>query len=178
MAKNAAQLVARIGEVSTAVARGKSTSVMDTALFAKDEMDAGLRRVGVQPGKRSSKTGLRLPRASFNIRGFHNPTALVRYLGPAHWWESGVQPHAIAPKSWGSTRRARSQAAFGGYPMTPKGRPRAVVTPYGPKAYVRRGGGMPARRFWTPTKLVIVKGAPLVLRSGLRRNIAMTAFGK
>ena len=51
-------------------------------------------------GTKNRKVGV-----NFAMRG---KRVYVRALGPMHWLEDGVKSHAVAPKSAGGTRAARS----------------------------------------------------------------------
>lgn len=89
----------------------------------------------------------------YNIEG-GGKRAFVRATGPMHWLESGVKPHAIAPKGAGGSRAARTSfvaQAFGSGPIS-FGRGRIGVLAFADgsfRPYARRAGKFAARHTWT-----------------------------
>lgn len=99
--------------------------------------------------QRPKRVGVR-----YNIEG-GGKRAFVRATGPMHWLESGVKPHAIAPKGAGGSRAARTAfvaQAFGSGPISfGRGR-RAGVLAFVDgsfRPYARRAGKFTARHTWT-----------------------------
>lgn len=179
MAANAAQLAKKLTALAGSMQEGRRTSVMDAALVAKDTFNDGLRHVGVHPGTGRLRIG-----AAFNIKGTSNPTALVSYKGPAHWFEYGTKDHVVVSKKLGGSRQSRTQLVPGEGMFAAKSTKRrgvrrrgAVMTPAGPRAYAKVRG-MRRRPFWQNTKRLTAQRATNTLREGLRRNIFHAGFGK
>lgn len=88
-------------------------------------------------------------------RGPSETAAFVRATGPMHWLERGVQPHAVAPKSLGGTRAARTgfvANAFGsGQRSLTFGRSTGALrfADGSYRKWARRAGGFPAKRTWS-----------------------------
>ena len=96
--------------------------------------------------------------------------AEIKATGPMHWLESGIKPHAIAPKGAGGSRRARTDfvsQAFGSGPIS-FGRGRIGVLRFADgsfRPYARRAGKFPAQRTWSDG----VKGAELIVKKTFRQ---------
>lgn len=178
--------------LGTTIQRGKRTTLTDMALVAKDEMNEGVKRVGLTPGRKLRNAG-NFRGASFDLKGTQNPVALMRYRTAfPSWFEYGTKTHAIVTRKVGGPKRSRGQmptgpGMFGGRRtyITGAGRQRtsnvrgagAVRTPQGMRAYARHPGMKP-RPFWQGTKRRAMKAVPEVARQGLRRNIVASGWGR
>lgn len=99
-------------------------------------------------GTKNRKVGV-----NFAMRG---KRVYVRALGPMHWLEDGVKSHAVAPKSAGGTRAARSAFitnAFGQGRQSlsfGKGRIKMLRFVDGSfRPYARNAGGLKAQHVWS-----------------------------
>lgn len=175
--RSAAELARKLHAAATAVDRGRTESVFDMSLVSKDELNRAFKQAtGVTPGANSLNIG-----AGFDIKGARNPTSLLAMRGPAHWWESGTLGHPIAPKRFSGNRRQRGRRVQLGSARVSSGArgsgPRALRTPYGPRAHVQVRGMRP-RPFWRQAKARIQKVAPQVLMQVTKKNILRAGFGR
>lgn len=81
------------------------------ALVVKDRVEREASRSGVTP--RQSKIAGRVWRGvRYDIKGRHNPTALVRALPPAHLVNNDTNPHVIAARKATKNRRRKGSKAM------------------------------------------------------------------
>ena len=175
-------LPGKVSALTMFIGEGRRDSVMDAALVTKDEFLKGPPRVGL-PRNASLSWG-----AGFEIKGTSNPTALVSYRGPVHWWESGTGPHIVTPKGFRGSRRSRTARAAS-TPLGARTGNRLSQAKVGrgasqalrfPDGNVRRTAfhpGMRARPFFHRVKANAAPAATRTVQSGLRRNIARAGFG-
>lgn len=181
MARSAAELATKIGRVATAVDRGRKQTVLEMGLAAKDEFLAGPPRVGL--GRRSRLAGAKWG-AGFNIKGTRNPTALVSYRGPVHWFQGGTRPHFITPKGFRGSRRSRGERAAGGLgnrvsaAKVGRGANQAMRLPDGGIRRTVWHPGMRARPFFRGVKRQVEKKVPEVAAKRLNRNIRDAHWGR
>lgn len=96
--RSAAEFSRKITNLATVTARTQRIAVEAGALTAKEIMvaEAGLSSSSRVAGAKVS--------VGYDVRGFSNPTALVRWRGPFHLVDNPTRPHTI-PKS----RRGRAK---------------------------------------------------------------------
>ena len=101
---SAAQLSQKITKMATVTQRRQREVVNQGALTAKEIMLAEAASRGISPGSRiaGGKWGV-----GYDVKGFNNPTALVRYRGPFHLVDNPTKAHRIGPKR----RRGRGKKA-------------------------------------------------------------------
>lgn len=107
--RNPAQLVGKINQLATATQRNRKVAVSEGALAAKQIMLATAAAKGVAPG---GKIAGRKWNVAYDVKGFDNPAALVRFTGPFHLVENDTRPHYIAAKGLGGSRASRGERAF------------------------------------------------------------------
>ena len=146
------QLPGKVGALAGFIDKGRTDTVVDVALFAKEEFLAGPPRSGLRQG---AKIGGRKWGAGFDVRKGNKPTALLQYRGPVHWVDRGTSSHRIAPKR----RRGKKAIKFGSIVRANALHP-----------------GQRAKPFYPGVKDRVEKGAPKILQAGTRRNIAKAGF--
>jgi len=104
------QFAGKIIKGGQAVQYGAAAGVMEAAVTGKVIFLANL------PSRTMSNVPAKLG-ASFNIKGSGNPTALLRYTGPAHLLNNPIGAHTIAPRrrqrtAGGNKRRGASVLKF------------------------------------------------------------------
>lgn len=163
------ELAGKVGQLQQSLENTRPV-VMGLAMHGKNAAIAGLARGGAHPGK-SSRTGLRMPSARFDIRGTRNPTALLRATGVAHWWERGTKPHTIISRKYGGSRASRGQVTTGPGMFRSSRRRGAVTVGTQPFAYARHPGRKPTP-FWGDTKTAVQDEAPRALREDTQRKLS------
>lgn len=121
--RSGAELAGKLTRYATTIPRANREGVDRAAWFAKGEFDAGLRAAGSSSGgklRTPGKGGQRLG-ARYDIQGYQNATARVRYTGPVHLLFRPTKKHLIAAKHLGTRRgiaaktaQIGANAAFGG----------------------------------------------------------------
>lgn len=107
---SAAQFSRKITNLATVTQRMQKDVIDAGALTAKEIILAEAAVRGVTPASRiaGGRWGVR-----YDIKGFNNPSALVRVYGPFHLVDSPTRPHEIRPRRRG--RRVGKRAlAFNG----------------------------------------------------------------
>jgi hypothetical protein len=154
------QLVAKLETAARNVKRAQQDTLQDAAQIVKT---SALAQAAGEIGADLSFGGKKRVNASYKVTA---DSATVRAVGPFHWLERGVQPHAIAPKGAGGSRASRSAfvaQAFGSGPVS-FGRGRIGVLRFADgsfRPYARRAGRFAARRSWSKG---VEKAEPLVRR--------------
>lgn len=197
--RSSAELAGKFYDLATSIPKANREAAENAALFAKEEFikggqAAGLKKGGSLPSSSKARWGAR-----YDIKGFQNPSALVRYVGPVHWAFGGTSPHIIVARHLTTRTGARSKqdrigamAAFGGSNRgvfgqlkthTRKGRARrgkrALTIPGAgtPKAYAFHPGHR-GRNAWPIVQNRVRRGAPDVFAPTYRRAIAKAGFGR
>lgn len=93
--RSAAEFSRKITKMATVTQTRQRETVNMGALTAKELMVAEAGSRGVTPGSKiaGGKWGV-----GYDVKGFNNPTALVRYRGPFHLVDNPTKPHRIGPK--------------------------------------------------------------------------------
>lgn len=96
------QLAAKMEAAALGVLDGAREGVREAAIVGKAIFEAELpaRRLS-RVGRRGAKVGARFE----NPTSMKNPQAILKYVGPVHWLNSGTSKHLIGPKGW---RRGRA----------------------------------------------------------------------
>lgn len=197
--RSSAELAGKFYKLASTIPAANRDAVENAALFAKEEfikggVAAGLKAGGNLPSHSKARWGAR-----YDIKGFKNPTALVRYVGPVHWAFGGTKQHIIVARHLASRTAARAKqdrigamAAFGGSNRgvfgalkthTRRGKMRAgkrALTIPGagtPKAYAFHPGHR-GRNAWPIVQNRIRLGAPKVFAPSYQRAIVKAGFGR
>jgi hypothetical protein len=93
-----------------------------------------------------AKWGTRVQKAT----AVRNPTALISYKGPVHWFERGTGPHTIVSRKVGGSKHSRGDFDLGEGMFDGRARG-AIRTPRGIRAYANPRG-MKARPFFDRAK--------------------------
>jgi hypothetical protein len=142
------QLVAKLQRSAQNVKRAQKDTLKGSGQIVKVRV---LSQAAGEIGGDLSFGGKKKVGASYRLS---ESSVMVKATGPFHWLERGVQPHAIAPKSAGGSRAARSSfvaQAFGSGPIS-FGRGRIGVLKFASgefRPYARRAGRFAARRSWS-----------------------------
>ena len=117
--RSPAEFSRKITDMATITQRRQAQTVSQGALTAKEILIAEAASKGVTPTSKiaGAKWGVR-----YDVKGFNNPTALVRVLGPFHLVDRDTRSHRIYRKttrakgrgSSRANRQARLNEAFGG----------------------------------------------------------------
>lgn len=99
----------KLGEMSTATERQRTTAVAQGAAATKAVMLSAAAAKGVSPG---GKIANRPWGVSYKVKGGLEPGALVRFTGPFHLVNNPTSPHYVAAKGLGGNRATRGVAAF------------------------------------------------------------------
>lgn len=128
MAKNAAAVAKNFRATATTMQRDQRKAIEASALAAKTALLAapGAPKFLRGVGRKGARVGVR-----YDVKGVGNPTALVRWFGPAHLVNNPTKAHTIAPR--GRTRR--------------RGNAMALNTPDGPRAKANHPGTRGKRFF-------------------------------
>lgn len=93
--RSAKQFVADIEKMGTITQRRRAATVSQGALTAKEIIIAEAAAHGVKPTSKiaGAKWGVR-----YDVKGFDNPAAIVKVIGPFHLVDSPTKPHMIYRK--------------------------------------------------------------------------------
>lgn len=93
--RSAAEFSRKITKLATATQKRQRLSVEAGALTAKEIMLAEAAAAGVSPGSRiaGGKWGV-----GYDVKGFSNPTAIIRYRGAFHLVDNPTRAHKIGPR--------------------------------------------------------------------------------
>lgn len=105
--RSSAELAGKFYDLAAAIPRANRDAVENAALFAKEEFIKGGVAAGLTPGGNLPRASKARWGARYDIKGFKNPTALVRYVGPVHWAFKGTERHFIAARQLGNFRQGR-----------------------------------------------------------------------
>jgi hypothetical protein len=102
---------ADIRKMGTITQRRQAQIVGEGALLAKELMLSEAAARGVSPTSKiaGAKWGV-----SYNVKGFNNPAALIRYRGPFHLVDNPTAAHEIGPRRKGRRRSGKKAVAFNG----------------------------------------------------------------
>lgn len=151
MASTAAELGKKFRDTATTVQRSQKAVITVCADVAKHSL---LSVPGAPRLMRNVGRGARL-NVRYDVRGFNNPTALVRWVGPAHLANNPTKPHTILPR--GRTRR--------------RGNAKALALPAGPRASAQHPGTH-GKRFYQAGREIAEKTVPETYRRQMRLMIA------
>lgn len=159
---SADQFAGKLVKLSVAINTQAKPGIEAAALVTKQVFLDSLRISGVTgttPVSRSVK-------ARYDIKGVHNPTAIVRYTGPAHLLNNPTKPHAIVSKKNRGSRASRSARTSG------QGLRGAIAI--GNERYVfARHPGTKGLKFFQRAKPVAAKLSPQAYRRvGVQRPLA------
>lgn len=107
--KSAAEFSARIVRLATVTQANQKVVVTNGALLAKEIILGEFAARGVSKDSRiaGAKWGV-----GFDVKGFNNPSALVRVRGPVQLVDSPTKPHTIRPRR--GRRGGKKALAFNG----------------------------------------------------------------
>lgn len=118
-ARNAAEFSKKITDLATVTQQKSKAVVEQGALVAKEIMVGEAAAAGLTPGSKiaGAKWGVR-----YDVKGFNNPTALLRFQGPVHLVNNDTRSHKIyrrvdRAKGRGSSKinkQAKFDQVFGG----------------------------------------------------------------
>lgn len=153
-AKTFTELASKLGQVAAAIPKAQRVGVERAAFAAKKELLAapGAPRFVRGVGRRGAKTNVR-----YDVKGTRNPTALVRWTGPAHLVDQPTKAHPIGPRR----RRGKKRRA-----VLVNGQPRAVVQHPGTKGKGFFEAGVKRAQVVAPKEFA--EGVAMVLRDSLR----------
>lgn len=123
------QLARKLAHAASAIGDNK-VAVERTALAVKGVFLDSLRASGVSGSTKIS----RKVKARYDVKGTRNPTALVRYTGPAHLLNNPTKPHSVV------SRRNRRSRKWRGSRDSGVGLKGAVLVNGQPKAYAAHPG--------------------------------------
>jgi hypothetical protein len=106
-----AQFAQKITNLATVTQRRQTMIVNEGALLAKTIILAEAAAKGVSPTSKiaGGKWGVR-----YDVRGFNNPSALVKVYGPFHLVDGPTKPHTIGPRTRGRRRSGKQAVSFNG----------------------------------------------------------------
>lgn len=167
------------GMIEQATVEATSKAALIVTNSARDQIRtaSGGDNVLSHVGKRGSRVGAR-----FDVKGTHNPTALVRAFGPLQLIERDTKPHTILPagvgratgRSKGARRAAKQElfnALFGGSFSARGSKAVPLRTPYGPRYRVQHPGTTGKHPFEKGVTAVQHK-VPKVYQDALKRAMA------
>lgn len=106
--RSASELAAKFGSLADEL-RGQSRPAVNKAGEALSDVFYAEAFKSIRgPNLAGVKWGSKVKRAT----SAHNPTALVHYVGPVHWFEGGTKEHQISSKKLGGSRKSRGQATY------------------------------------------------------------------
>lgn len=108
---SAAQFAGKIQKAATVTQRRQRETVDMGALTAKEIIIAEAGARGIQP---TSKIAGGRWGVGYDVKGFNNPTALVKVRGPFHLVDSPTKPHKITPRRRGRKASGKKAVAYGG----------------------------------------------------------------
>ena len=153
MARKLAYAASAIGDNKVAVER--------TAFAVKGIFLDSLRSTGVSGSTPIS----RKVKARYDVKGTRNPTALIRYTGPAHLLNNPTKRHSIV------SRKNRRSRAWRGSRDSGEGLRGAVLVNGQPKAFVSHPGTR-GLHFFERAKPIAERVAPTVYhRSGFQEPL-------
>ena len=155
---NASQLAGKLTSAAQAVEFGAAAGVREAAVTGKVIFLAALPSRTMRNVGKGAKLGAR-----FDIKGFKNPVALVRYTGPAHLLNNRTGTHIITAR--GNTRTARGNRRRG-----------AKVLKFASDEFASgavRHPGTPGKYFFQTKALPALRAAaPKAIRRGVRQRMA------
>lgn len=161
---SAAQFADKITKAATVTQRRQKLTVEQGALVAKEIVIAEAASNGVSPTSKiaGAKWGVR-----FDVKGFNNPSALLKVVGPFHLVEGDTRAHRIyrkvaRKKGRGSARINKQQAlneVFGGVGAYRGG---ALKLPEGFRRVVNHPGTK-GKGIWKSSQPKIRKAVPRVM---------------
>lgn len=168
----ASEVSGRIYGMADGVVSARREAIFQTALAAKAIHVSHIRRAGVETlsGMGGAKIGAR-----FDVKGFKNPTALVKATGPAHIVNNPTVGHGIASRRFGGSRKRRGQRAL----SRQLGRfiPGAGIrTPFGPKAWVSHPGTR-GKGFWQKGQREVARKTPELYMKSHNRAVFASFYG-
>ena len=110
--KSPAEFSRKITQLATVTQRNQKEAVSQAAFTVKQIVLAEAAGKGVMPTSKiaGGKWGVR-----YDVRGFNNPSALVRVTGPFHLVDRPTKAHEIRPRGKGRRRSSGKKAvAFNG----------------------------------------------------------------
>ena len=169
--RNAKQFADKMTKAATITQRRDKLTVEQGALVAKEIVIAQAASKGVAPDSKiaGAKWGIR-----YDTKGFNNPTALLKVMGPFHLVEGDTRPHKIYRKvararGRGSSRINKQQAlneVFGGVGAYRGG---AMPLPDGEYRRVVNHPGTKGKGIW--------KGSQPLIRAAVPRAMSKTIIG-
>lgn len=118
---NVAQFAGKLHAGGAAIQGATAQAVFESALVGKGIFQANMGTTRLRNvGKNGARVGAR-----FDMKGGANPTALLRYTGPAHLINNPTSPHVIEPR--GRTRTAGGRKRKGAQALTIGGNVRAYA---------------------------------------------------
>jgi hypothetical protein len=105
-----AKFAAKIEKMATVTQRRERLIVNEGAFATKQIIIAEAASKGVQTTSRiaGGRWGV-----GYDVKGFTNPSALVRIRGPFHLVDSPPRPHTIGPRRRGRRRTGKKAVAYG-----------------------------------------------------------------
>lgn len=102
------ELAAKFADLSVEL-RGQSRPAVNKAAVALEDVFYREAMVSIRGPKLA---GVKWGTISKKAQSVSNPTALVAYRGPVHWFESGTKAHTIMTSKAGGTKKSRGQMDY------------------------------------------------------------------
>lgn len=171
----------KINHAADTLPRSYRVGVEEAALQAKGIFLRHAAGAGLRPGQKIRHVGKSGARWSvrYDVKGTHNPTALVRFTGPVHIVEGSTRAHLInAARARSVSARDRREAAAlfkmlggGGKVSVRRSGARALALPDGNFRGSVRHPGTPGKRFFTAARLEVERRAPATIKAGIVRGL-------